>query len=120
MLFSQPYLSFHFSVLHPYPSQTAPSSNDHDELAAVLSEEQDLTHNSRLPCEGLYHGQQMPIHSSRDHTINLSLNLVPRRRPINNLFQYRKLVPRTNIQALESGRSIGNRIRAIAGRLLQD
>ena len=57
MLSSQPYLSFHSSVWHPCPSQTTLSLIYHDELDEVLSVEQDLTRDSRLPFESLQTGQ---------------------------------------------------------------
>jgi hypothetical protein len=57
MLSSQPYLSFHSSVWHPCPSQTALSLIYHGELDEVLSVEQDLIHDSRLPFAGLQTGQ---------------------------------------------------------------
>jgi hypothetical protein len=57
MLSSQPYPSFHSSVWHPCLSQTTLSLTYHDELDEVLSMEQYLTRDSRLPFAGLQNGQ---------------------------------------------------------------
>jgi hypothetical protein len=57
MLSSQPYLSFHSLVWRPCPSQTTLSLICHDKLDEVLSVEQDLTRDSRLPFESLQTGQ---------------------------------------------------------------
>ena len=48
--------------------------------------------------------------ASRDHTINLPLNLISRRRPINDLFQHRKLIMLTDHQAADGSCVISNGI----------
>ena len=53
---------------------------------------QEQNRGFRLPSKGLHHINTEDLFWSREYTINLPLNVVPRRRSINHFLQHGKLI----------------------------